>query len=550
MASITYWSQLLPSPRSPSIALGLAARLRDPAWLLGRQWQLGEFDGADAGSPAFTRISSHTAKLGSAQIGASAVSLTDSQPLEPLVEQEPLTPDLATRVEIGQTFEELLAKAGAPTSVRDQFRAAYPIAPADAATDAATAPFLRVCAGRAVDGAALYAAAKPAPEHLPPQPALDSNAQQVAKLALSAFVTWVESTWCAIGNAEPAAWDATRLEYRVSVTASGPDGASFTLSGRPDAQADLDWYAFDLASSHPPAAGPAATTPAPSTSVIPGHVRFRGMPSARWWDFEGSKTDFGAVVPDSRDLAKLLFMDFLLLHGDDWYLTPLDVPTGSLCWIDSLIVTDVFGVQTTVPRADATPASARWTLFSTVDASTNGLAPFLVVPATASAAMLAGPPLEEIHLLRDETADLAWAIEHIVEGPTGAPRPEPPPPSLALPADAPSPLIYQLRTPLPPSWFPMLPVATAGGAVALVTSTVDGGPAAPSGRIVTRLSAPGFQLPDEEVPRAGARLQRLACRTRSSDGGMHLWIARRKLIGAGAASSGLRFDAALTVQDA
>jgi len=66
--------------------------------------------------------------------------------------------------------------------------------------------------------------------------------------------------------------------------------------------------------------------------------------------------------------------------------------------------------------------------------------------------------------------------------------------------------------------------------------------------IVTRLSAPGFQLPDEEVPRAGARLQRLACRTRSSDGGMHLWIARRKLIGAGAASSGLRFDAALTVQ--
>ena len=30
MASITYWSQLQPSPRSPSIEDGLAAAVRDP----------------------------------------------------------------------------------------------------------------------------------------------------------------------------------------------------------------------------------------------------------------------------------------------------------------------------------------------------------------------------------------------------------------------------------------------------------------------------------------------------------------------------------------
>ena len=543
MPSITYWSQLLPSPRSPSIAASLAARLRDPAWLLGRQWQLGEFNGADVGSPAYTRVSSHSARLGSVQIGTSAAPLANSQPLEPLVEQEPLTPDLATRVELGQSFEELLAKAAAPVSVRDQFRAAYPIAPADASADAATAQFLRVCAGRAVDGAALFVAAKAAPGHLPPQPVLVAGAQPAAQQALNAFVTWVESTWGAVGTDEPPAWDATRLEYKLSVTARDAGGASFTLAARPDAQADLDWYAFDLTDSHP-SAGPTSTAPRVSTSVIPGHVRFRGMPNARWWDFEGSKTDFGAIVPDSRDLSKLLFMDFLLLHGDDWYLTPLEVATGSMCWIDSLVVTDVFGVQTAVPRADAISPGARWTLFSTIDTSTKGLAPFLVVPATASAAVMTGPPLEEVHLLRDETADLAWAIEHIVEGPTGAPRPELPPPTVVVPSDAPAPLVYQLSTPLPPSWFPMLPVATAGGAVTLVTGTVDGGPRSPSGRIVARLSVRNFQLPDEEVPRAGARLQRVIRRARSSDGGMHLWITRRKLIGAGAASSGLRYDAA------
>jgi hypothetical protein len=89
-------------------------------------------------------------------------------------------------------------------------------------------------------------------------------------------------------------------------------------------------------------------------------------------------------------------------------------------------------------------------------------------------------------------------------------------------------------------------VPTTHGGIALAAGTTDGGPRAPSGRIVARLSAPGFQLPDEEVPRAGARLQRIICRARSADGSTHLWIARRKLIGAGAAASGLRYDLAQT----
>lgn len=38
--------------------------------------------------------------------------------------------------------------------------------------------------------------------------------------------------------------------------------------------------------------------------------------------------------------------------------------------------------------------------------------------------------------------------------------------------------------------------------------------------------------------------QRVACRARSADGGQHLWIVRRTRLGAGAASSGLRYDVA------
>jgi hypothetical protein len=500
--------------------------------MLSRQWQLGEFSGADAGSPAFARIISRTVRLKDVAIGSATVTLAEGQLLEPLVEAESVGPDLATRVEIGQSFESLV-----PTTIRDLFRGAsgYPIGPADATTDPATARFLAVCAGWAVDGVALYLAAKDAQranQSLPDRPAIPTNLQHDAQVAIATFIRWVESTWGTLGADEPPAWDANRLEYRTNVTAGG-----LTLEARPDGEATLDWHCFDLIG------GTAASTPSVTTSVFPGHVRFRGMPNARWWDFETSKTDFGALLPDPRDLAKLLFADFMLLHGDDWYLAPLDVPTGSLCWIDTFTVVDVFGTATNVPRADTTPGP-RWTVFSTTDRSSGGLAPFLLVPASAAAASMTSGAIEEVHLLRDETADIAWAVEHIIEGPTGVPRLESPPPPVSPAAGAPAPLVYQLATPLPPSWFPLLPVQTARGAIALVAGTVDGGPRSPSGRVVRRLSAPGFQLPEEEIGRAGVLVRRVTCRTRLSDGTMQLWMARRKQIGAGEASSGLRYDQA------
>jgi hypothetical protein len=530
MASITYWSQLQPTPRVSSIAEGLAARVRDPAWLLCRQWQLGEFRGADAGSPAFTRIAAHTARLSSAALGTATVPLAAGELLEPVVESEPLTTDLATRVELGQTFETLV-----PPELAALYRTAFTLPAAGPGADPTETRFRAVCTGRAVDGVALYEAAKTAQaahEQLPAEPALDASARPVAAKAIDAFVQWVDSTWGTLGSGEPPAWDPNRLDYTTTVSAG-----DLALTATPDAEAALNWYAFDRVSGTPPE-GEQFTT-----SVIPGHVRFRGMPNPRWWDFETSKTDFGAILPDTRDLAKLLFADFLLLHGDDWFLARLDVPIGSLSWIDSLTVTDVFGLSTPIPRADAAPGT-HWTLFSTTDQSHGSLAPFLVVPSSASASLHTSGPLEDVRLLRDETADMAWAIEHIVEGPTGEPVMESPPSPSEPPTGVPAQLAYQLASRVPASWFPLLPVVTATDGLALVAGTVEGGPRSPSGRLVGRLSKNGFQLPEHEVSRAGVRLERIACRTRSPDGGAHLWIARHRHIGAGEASSGLRYDEA------
>ena len=52
MSSITTWVRLEPRCRTADMNAGLQARIYDPLWLLARQWQIGEFQGEDNGSPA------------------------------------------------------------------------------------------------------------------------------------------------------------------------------------------------------------------------------------------------------------------------------------------------------------------------------------------------------------------------------------------------------------------------------------------------------------------------------------------------------------------
>ena len=55
MASITTFSRLEPQPRRGDITVGASAPVRDPMWLLARQWQVGEFAGHDGGNPIVAR---------------------------------------------------------------------------------------------------------------------------------------------------------------------------------------------------------------------------------------------------------------------------------------------------------------------------------------------------------------------------------------------------------------------------------------------------------------------------------------------------------------
>src|SRR6185369_1808766 len=106
------------------------------------------------------------------------------------------------------------------------------------------------------------------------------------------------------------------------------------------------------------------------------------------------------------DPAHLVLAEFALLFSNDWLFFPLDLPTGSLNQISSLMVTDVFG---NVTQILPTSQNENWGLFS-IDGKTSSA---LWLPPAATS-VTQSPAKQEVLLLRDEMANLAWGIENII----------------------------------------------------------------------------------------------------------------------------------------
>ena len=565
MASITTFWRITPRPRHADLTNSMAARIRDPLWFIARQWQFGEFRGEDAASPAFVRLATVTSQIDQWRaVGQPATPLRADKPLEWLVETEPFSPDLATRVELGQEFEALLRENGA-ADLCPTFRQAYPLQwPPDADparredydNDQETTRFLSVCQGRALDGFSLYQSIQKAQGGIPaevPQAA-------AAAPAITAFLAWVADVFGAIGTDDSPCWKPDRLEYEAEVLATGPTGSAVVLSTHPDRDGNFDWFAYDLKKGAEPAL-PQSKIVRETVVTQPIHVRFKGMPNARWWDFESSVTDFGTIDPQKRDLAKLMVIDFMVLHGNDWYQVPLHQDLGTIRWLDYLMVHDVFGGTTAIPRADARKASEAdfWTMFSTAaEDDPTGVAGFLVLPPTAASAIQESDALEEVRFVRDEMHDMVFAIEHATENGIGEPWlghersvvAKPGQTSQGKPADGKPPLRYQLQTTVPKNWIPFVAVALDALAERFVLERAamlqdeNKLPAEPFGRILRPPGMNPYQVEEQEVPRTGVRITRVANRSRWTNGTTHLWVARRKGPGAGEANSGLRYDLA------
>jgi hypothetical protein len=536
--------------------------------MLTRQWQIGEFQGEDAASPAFISVAVCSTRLDGWQAGDGPTQpYNGSAPLETLTEREPITPDVRTAVELGQALERRLTAAGLPSSVVQALRQAYPVPSAASlnpaqARDTALTRFLKVCAGRATHGLAALAAIEAAAPALPGDLTLPPGTDPVVVTrVLDEFTSWVHATLGPIGRTDPAAWTPDHLEYALRASGPTPDGSRLMLDAHPGVHGEFDWYAFDETSRVAP-----DTTSEPaqreSFSMLPAPVRFSGMPDPRWWNFEDARFNWSDVDADRRDLARLLVIDFMLVQGTDWFLIPLGHAVGSLVLVEQLLIRDVFGGYTVAGRAASEPVDGqrRWSMYSTAAPTGHGVAEYFMLPPSSLRATVDGPDVEEVRFVRDEQANLVWAVETTTEDGTGRPssgreRATDTPAGAPDPQSTDAPLRYRLQTTVPVNWIPFVPVQINAERreVALRRAAmqryVDGELIAvqPHGRVLspTGVTNPEVYLVrEEEVSRNGTRILRGAHRTRWVDGSTHLWTARRRRAGMGEAASGLRYDLA------
>jgi hypothetical protein len=582
MPSITTWTRLEPHSRSGDVAGGVAARIHDPLWLLARQWQVAEFQGEDGGTPVVARWRGRVAPLSRCHLGAIAPNTRvqapafdpASLPLEAMVERQPLplgaaaapgAEGLRRGVDAGQHFLRLLALQPIGGRYREAFIKAYAVKALDAAQraglDADTLAFADLVAGRALDARRLRAALD-AGGVAALDPALRIRAADRAELenACRAWTTWCDALFSTPAPAQDA-WARERMEYAFSVAARVSDDpfGERTLTAAEYFEGRLDWHAFDVNAEVTLGAGADAPGASVVRSVIPVPVSYRGMPAPRFWEFEDARIDVGLVQVGPTDLPHLLLIEYASVYGNDWFVIPIDLPVGSLTETRSLVVADTFGVRTLLrPHGDPALPRAPWSLFQ-LSPTPSGDAPrgrplanlFFLPPSVAQT--VEGATLEELLLLRDEMANMAWAIERRIESPLEAALERG---SDALEPAAPAGPVggvsaYRLASATPPHWVPLLPVRVDEGTAEVrlaraATLAPDGSRriVRAEGRLLIDPAAPGAPLliREEEVPREGVRVRRSYQSTRWLDGRLVVWAGHRKNVGRGEGSSGLAFD--------
>lgn len=577
--SITSWARFESQTSDPDMQQTRQARLYDPLWLIGRQWQMGEFQAEDRGTPVLARLHTTTAMLSRQFLGALPANTQTTaaaydplaMPLEALIERRPMRPDgpaatpmLPLAVEAGQQFLRMLAAEAVSADYRGAFIRQFALqTPATPPADAATARFVALHAGRTPDGRRLATAFRAGIPAAIADPALGIAAgdRAEAEAAATAWLPWFDGfcTEPEAGATDP--WQPERMDYAVTLTAriSPKPEDELSLSAFEIRDGRVDWSSFDLNAEVNLGSLPDRHFSSSVHSVVPAPVTFRGAPAPRFWEMEEARIAYGLMPVGPTDLGQLMAIEFAGSYGNDWFVVPLTLPIGALARVDALIVTDSFGVRSLLQPMGASGLPAPgWSMWQLDLIRYPGEAPapgpvhnLFFLPPTAGR-LLDGPDLEEVLFARDEMANVAWAIERKIESPLERALPlsgnADAAAAPASAADTPLPR-YRLATDVPENWVPLLPVQSQSANGSLVQRLRRGAVLAADGSATPRPArgailgaAAELSILDEEIPREGVRLTRSRRFARWVDGSGWLWTGMRRQVGRGEGSSGLRFD--------
>ena len=320
LPTVLMWNRLEGRPRTINFDKALKAEVRDALWMLTKQWQMGEFKGDDAGSPVFAKIHITTSQLDSYKAAGNALQNFEvNVPLETKAEQKkiPFTRNginisIDIRLQMGRYWLKLLKEK--TLNYSSAYITAYKFElPANSRdTDYIYAhknvwQQYAAISGRCLDGYKLYEYITDAGHNAsdgiintdPDKTALDNLGIQ--------FIDWYKKMYYQPIDEQNNAWLPEKLEYQFECNATA-NNEEKKLQAEEYYHGHLDWYAFDISEKASNTVGQDKT---PFTSTfIPSHVEFDGMPNTRWWKFEDGKTSFGNILPSTTDLSQLLLMEF------------------------------------------------------------------------------------------------------------------------------------------------------------------------------------------------------------------------------------------------
>jgi hypothetical protein len=554
--TITAYNRLEARPRAHDFTRSLRAEVRDALWMITRQWQLGELQAEDAGSPIDVRLLTRKRTPDRVQLGSSDVQpYDDTIPLEAIVERERVPFTHALRVQAAQYFLRLHSPA-LRTKYLTRYKRAFPLPDPDLRGQIDGANLYVATQRHAFDG--VQALASIANDTFATTVPIDSGDASDMQPVIDAFRAWFGRQYTQPSENTPVVWDPARLTYAAMVAAPGDDGQQVVLAAPRYGGGRLDWQSFEV----DPNASPIIMEGSPSApreeviSFLPVTATFKGMPSPRFWEMEERQVNFGALEAQTTDHLLLVFAELGLVYGNDWFVVPYVLPVNTLCEVRGFVVTDVFGDRTLIRAADEGDDNSwqRWSLFNLSNLGQVGsYNRQFFLPATARA-MLESDPLEQVDFIRDEMANMVWAIEDVIPDATGrginghdaADKTG----VLAAPiVNSPAAIRYLLGTTVPENWIPFIPVQRPGSAqdIAFQRAAMPQMGVPPrdviraKGVLLNEPSLPWF-VNEEEIPVAGTLVTRSYQRVRWYDGRTYVWIGRRRETGRGVGSSNLRFD--------
>jgi len=599
--TLTQWNRLESRPRKYDFSRTMRAEIRDPLWMMTRQWQLGELTGEDTGTPVAAKIFYRNTILDKLKLSDNdVVVLNNDLPLETIVEREniqvvnkgdkefindlslsnAIKRRLVNYIKDGFTnplekriLKELNEHADLQFDLVSDQTKALSFNEVSLLVNSELHQMHAALTSRAFHGGKLYLSLKREGKLSDFIDNLSNDEKnQLDDIGIQ-VVNWFDSLFNQQASDKNAGWHPNHLEYQFSTAAPATTNSAVILSSKEYHGGRLDWHASDIITDENNDSELTKNLRIELISkgndeVFPAEIEFMGMPHSRWWEIEDGQLNFSQIQPNKTDMAKLLFAEFGLLFSNDWYVMPLTLPFGSLTKIDRIEIKDTFGQYTISKHYQNYSENKNWGLFglSSTESINNIDTQYLYIPPVAHD-LLISEPLEKINFIRDEMANMVWGIESVIpdgmgmgiEGNTMATQIREYYnrffPKKASDKSNEAKIEYQLFSEVPENWIPFIPVKIKNGSPlsrqiqlqrAQLPRIVEG-PQPMTMRIEPRTSIllkeqSPYYIIEGEILKSGTIIELHWQRTRIANGKNVIWLGKKRSNGRGEGSSAVAYD--------